>query len=647
MKTTIAALFLFFIVLAYQYEVYGQKIETIDSLRLELSKPGITDTSQVHLLLTISMKYQGFQTDSAMAYALASLNRSEVLQYTKGRADALLHIGRLKRDQDNVVEALNEMFTALKLYREINDQVQIANALNDISIIYANSGDYQKSLEYFTQALGIFRQMGDTKGESYALNNIGMIYLELNDEKMAKDYFIQSLKIKEKNNDLYGISRGYNNLGSIAENNQEWDEALLYYSKADSLFVKTNDIRGQAGNYLAIGRVKDNQGKINEAKKFAALALKKGEEVKALSSMLNASQLLASLEEKEGNYKASLGHQKLYNQISDSLNNEGHKANLEELKAKFNFEEKEREIVLLKKDKELQQAVVERKNIITYALSAGIALMLVILSLVYYAYRATKSKKDSLMLKNLEIEQQRNDLDKLNKEKDRFFSILSHDLRGPLGSLKGLSHLLTGHLDALTPEELIQIRTKIDNSLDNLTELINNILEWSIASSQKRKAKFDKVNTVELIEKNILLYKSIAESKGVTIRHNSQFELFAYADYHAIDTVIRNLLSNSIKFSHENKLVTIAATKSKGAVFISVKDQGIGIPLNILDNLFTLNGDTQPGTHNEKGTGLGLTLCKELMKENKGDIQVKSKPGEGSEFIVSVPLFNELVTQPA
>lgn len=642
MNPTVAGL-LVFILFTLCVPVHAQKRERIDSLKHELTNTH-PDTTQVQMLFSISMAYWSFQPDSAMVYAAASLEKAEAIQYTKGRADALLHIGRLKRDRDQVAEALNDMFAALKLYREINDRVQIANSLNDISIIYANSNDYKKSLVYFKQALEIFQQMKDEKGESYALNNMGIIYQELGDEATAKDYFIRSLKIKEKRKDLYGISRGYNNLGSIAENNKQWAEALMYYFKADSLFEKTDDTQAQAGNFFAIARVKDKQGKAAEAGKYAAIALEKGKEVKALSSMLDAAKLLATLDERKNNYKGSLAYQKLYNELSDSLNNENHKANLEELKAKFNVEEKEREIALLIKDKELQAARLDRKNIITYSLVAGIVLMVFILGSLYYAYRATRSKRDSLAQKNREIEQQKDALDKLNKEKDRFFSILSHDLRGPLSSLKGFSYLITEHLDTLTTEDLAQMRLKIDSSLDNLTELINNILEWSMTSSRKRQWSFDKISTTELIRKNISLYQGIADSKGVTLIHQPHTEQFAYGDYYAVDTVIRNLLSNSIKFSHPKKDVIISVATSPGTVMISVKDHGIGIPLDIQGKLFTLNENvTQPGTNNEKGTGLGLTLCMELIKENKGDILVNSKPGEGSEFILYIPEYSSRV----
>lgn len=619
---------------------HGQKQKNIDSLHQELKKT-TSDTQQVKILFELSMKYQSFHPDSATYYAQTSLKKANAINYVKGKADALLQIGRLKRDHDGTAaDALIDMFDALKLYREIGDDVQIANSLNDISIVYANSEDYEKSLEYFKQALDIFKKMGDEKGESYALNNIGIIYQELGDDVSAKKYFILSLKIKEKSNNLYGISRGYSNLGSISENNEEWDDALRYYLKADSMYIKTKDIHAQASNYVAIARIKKNQGKTNEAIRYARLGMESGEKVKAFSPMLSASKLLSAIEETRGNFKISLDYQKLYNRLADSLYNQTNKANLEELKAKFNLDEKEREIVLLKKEQELQQARMQTKNIIAYSLSVGIVLLVLVIILLYYAYKTTRSRKNILAKKNKEIEQQREDLAKLNNEKDRFFSILSHDLRAPLNSLKGFSYLITEHVDALTPEELTEMRMKIDNSLDNLTELLNNVLEWSMTSSRKRKWTFTRINTTDLIRKNITLYQTMAESKGIQLVFHPADVQYAYGDYHAIDTVVRNLISNGIKFSHAGTEVTISVRVDGNTLYISVKDQGVGIPYAIQEKLFKLNENvTQPGTNNEKGTGLGLTLCKELLNENKGDIAVKSEPGAGSEFIVSIPEY--------
>lgn len=632
MKQTLVISSIWLILALIPSSLQAQKAEKIDRLKSELSHVA-SDTAEIRVLLSLAMAYQGYQMDSAMAYALQGLEKSKTINNTKGRADAILQIGRLKRDQENSVEALKDMFEALKLYREIKDSVQIAHSLNDISIIYANSNDPQNSLNYFKQSLEIFQRMGDEKGESYALNNIGIIYQDLNDDVKAKEYYLKSLKIKIKNNDLYGISRGYTNLGSIAQSAKSWDEAMTYYKKADSIFVVTNDKQGHGQTYLAMARVKKNQGKLIEARKLALKGYEIAKEINELSVMLRCCKFLAEADEVAQDYKSSLAFQKIYNELSDSLNNQDHQATLEELKAKFNTDEKEREIVILKKDKELSAEKARNNTLITYALSGLLLFLLLTSGLIYYGYRATKSK-------NREIEQQNSDLDKLNREKDRFFSILSHDLRSPLNALKGLSYLLVHHGDVLTADESKEIKKKIDTSLDNLTALINNILEWSMTTSKKRSWTFDKLNTNELIQKNILLYKNIAESKGVRLVQPESDAVFGYADHQAIDTVIRNLLSNSIKFSHPNSDVVVKAAVDGRNVLISVHDQGIGIPAEVQEKLFTVNsGGTQAGTKNEKGTGIGLVLCKELMKENNGDIAVKSNPGQGSEFFVSFPMF--------
>jgi signal transduction histidine kinase len=622
-----------------QLPLHAQQLEEIDSLKSEL-RGDVHDTLRALLLMEVSMRYQSIQPDSSLTYSITALELSRQIKYQRGEADALLHMGRLKRDGGNAAEALHQMFEALRIYREINDHVQVANSLNDISIIYANSGDFKKSLEYFLQALEIFRQRHDDRGISYALNNIGLVYQELGDEAKAVEYFLQSMEIKKKYKDLYGLSRGYMNLGSIAEGRAQWSEALYYFRKADSIAVVGHDMPAHASTSVALARIMAARGKPAEAIRYASLAQTLARQANVFSTELSATRILAAQEEIRGHYKEALQYQKQCKTLSDSLNARSNKQNLEGLKTKFNFEEQEREITLLKKDKELQRERLERRNLLTYSMGGGIILMLMLLGLLWFAYHTARTTRNSLALKNKEIELQKDDLDKLNKEKDRFFSILSHDLKGPLNSLRGFSYLVTEHLDKMTPQELQNMRTKIDASLDGLSELINNILEWSMTSSRKRKWIFDRIDTAELIRKNMALYQTMAESKNLSFVFQPRHDCFGYGDYYAIDTIVRNLLSNSIKFSHARKSVYISVTRENDMVLITVKDEGIGMPPDILDKLFSLNENvTQPGTNNEKGTGLGLTLCKELVKENRGDLRVTSEPGKGSEFVLYIPEF--------
>ncbi|MBA4144558.1 MAG: hypothetical protein C0523_02250 [Cytophaga sp.] len=619
----------------------AQKAERVEKLKAQL-QDATTDSARIHLMITLAMTYEGLQMDSAMAYAKKALSLSEQINDSKGRADALLHIGRLMRDQSETVEALRHMTAALQIYRQIKDSVQIANSLNDISIIYANSGDYKNSLHYFKQALDIFRQSKDEKGESYALNNIGIIYQEMNDHAMAKDYFLQSQRIKIKRKDVYGIARGYTNLGSIEEDEKQWEKALNYYRKADSTFNISDDKQMRGKNLLAMAHIKLIQNKNTEARNLALKGFDIAKEINELSTLLQCSKFIAELDEKAKNFQSSLHYQKIYNQIADSISNKDHKAMLEEMKGKFNVEEKEREIALLKKDKQLNEVIAKNSRLIASALLIGVLFLIVISALIYYAYRTTKTARDHLAVKNAEIEQQRNDLDKLNKEKDRFFSILSHDLRSPLTSLKGLTYLLTQPAESMPAGESNEIKKKMDESMDNLTNLITNILDWSMTTSKKKKWTFDKLDIHALVEKNISLYQGNAESKRVKLIHTPGHPVFGYADYQAIDTVIRNLISNGIKFSHPDSEVIVKTSTEGNNVIISVKDHGIGIPTELMEKLFTLNKSVrQAGTNNEKGTGIGLLLCKELLAENNGTIAVNSKQGEGSEFSVSLPLFHE------
>lgn len=629
------------LLLALAFVAAAQSTREIDSLKVAL-RASAQDTQRVRILYELSTEYWSNTPDSALAYADRSLALSQRLGDTKGEADALLQRGRLRRDQYQQEPALADMQAALKLYRAIHHQVQIANTLNDISILYANADDNPHALEYFGQALAIFRQMGDLKGESYALNNIGIIYHQgMDDPDKAMEYFQASLAIKEKIKDNYGIPRSYSNLGAISEDRENWEEALMYYRKAEVLFAALHDDAASATNYNAIARVLMSQGRYDEAYTNVSLALQKATKAKGLFAAWRSSKMLASLEEKRGNLRQALYYQKQAYDLNDSLNAQRHESRVEEMRARFSAEEQQREIELLKKDQVIREAELSRRNLLTYVLLGGILVAVVVAGGIYYAYWLARRRRDELALKSQEIALQRDDLDRLNKEKDRFFSILSHDLRGPLAALKGLSYLLTHHMDVLTHDEVQQIKSKIDVSLDNLTGLINNILEWSMASSRKRRQLLDKVSTQEVIQKNISLYQPIAENKGVNLVYEAHTETFGYTDYHALDTVIRNLLSNSIKFSHANQDVVISVKKDADKVAISVRDHGIGMSPEVQERLFTLDTAVrQAGTQQEKGLGIGLALCKELMEENQGDIRVNSQPGKGSEFIVSIPEYH-------
>jgi len=245
----------------------------------------------------------------------------------------------------------------------------------------------------------------------------------------------------------------------------------------------------------------------------------------------------------------------------------------------------------------------------------------------------TERKKAEQALRESEIR-----LSELNATKDKFFSIIAHDLLSPFNSIIGLTNLLDSQLKQKDYEGLEKYNSIIQSSSKQALNLLTNLLEW--ARTQTGKIKFNPV-TFELtqeIKETINLSNISAKRKEITIQQNLPSKLPVFADKLMIHTVLRNVISNAVKFTHKGGSIKVSAEKDKDHIKILVEDNGIGIKKEHMDNLFSIdNNYSQPGTQNETGTGLGLLLCNEFIKIHSGKIDVESKEGKGSRFYFTLP----------
>lgn len=226
-----------------------------------------------------------------------------------------------------------------------------------------------------------------------------------------------------------------------------------------------------------------------------------------------------------------------------------------------------------------------------------------------------------------------------NVTKDKFFSIISHDLRGPIGNINSLLEFITDTKNEIPKEEFNQLLSIIKASAKNIYILLENLLVWS--RSQRGLIKFNpfKYNLHDLIKSNINLFSISAKNKNISLINRVEKEVFAYFDFEMIDTVIRNLLSNSIKYTNEKGEISISVRESSEAIEIIIKDNGIGMSNEIKNSLFKVDVK-QPsvqGTNGEKGSRLGLILCKEFIDKHKGEISLISEPNIGTEFTIKLP----------
>ena len=242
------------------------------------------------------------------------------------------------------------------------------------------------------------------------------------------------------------------------------------------------------------------------------------------------------------------------------------------------------------------------------------------------------------------LKESKKHLQELNVTKDKFFSIISHDLRSPFNSIMGFSEMLYNETEAFSKVEIKEMAESIFKTSQETYNLLNNLLEWSGTQTGRMKFEPSEIRIYNIVTSTIDLLNDNGKKKNIVISVDIPEQIQVFADRNMITTVIRNLLSNAIKFTPENGSIKIGAQDTGKFVEVTIADTGVGIKKKDIKKLFRIDTDfSTPGTAKEKGTGLGLVLCKEFITMNNGDIRVESEIGKGSRFIVSLPKGEEEV----
>ena len=231
-----------------------------------------------------------------------------------------------------------------------------------------------------------------------------------------------------------------------------------------------------------------------------------------------------------------------------------------------------------------------------------------------------------------------NELREANATKDKFFSIVAHDLKSPFSNLLGLSEIILENIELYDKAKIEEIVKLMYQSASNSYKLLENLLEWAMTRSGKIKWVPGNLNLNLYIDENIELFSSVADNKQISFQKEMQGDTYVYADKNMVNTIIRNLITNAIKFSFNDGKIFIKSFENGNYIQVDISDNGIGMEKNSLNNLFKIDTSfTTLGTAKEKGTGLGLLLCKEFVDINGGKIWVESEPGKGSKFSFTLP----------
>ncbi len=232
------------------------------------------------------------------------------------------------------------------------------------------------------------------------------------------------------------------------------------------------------------------------------------------------------------------------------------------------------------------------------------------------------------------ITEQSHQLEKLNATKDKFFSIVAHDLKSPLNSLKSFSNLLIDHFDTLNKDEILAMSKQLRDSVDNTIKMADNLITWAMVQMEDYQFNEETIKVKDITSNICDVYQDVALKKGINVNCSVEDSLTITGDKNQIEFVIRNLVNNAIKFTHKNGFVSLTAKSlPDGQVQISVSDSGVGISDEFKRKLFSIGkNQSTDGTDGEKGTGLGLMLSYEFMKLNGGQIDIESSLGKGTTF---------------
>ncbi|MBI3501304.1 MAG: tetratricopeptide repeat protein [Bacteroidetes bacterium] len=338
--------------------------------------------------------------DKAEEYHSRALKIREQLQEKSLIAASVFNLARIQYMQGNHSKALELNFRALALREEVGDKKAIAATYNNIGGVYFSRGEYDKTIEYIEKALQIEKEIGDKEGMSHALNNLGSIYLQRKEPDKALDYINKGLKLRQELGDKKGEAMALDNIGSIYAELGKKEKGLDYHLQALKLHQEINDKEGIASSYVNLGVAYEENGNDETAIEYFKKGLDAAKEITSREWIKNACNSLSQIFEKKKEYKNAYEFHKLYSDTKDSLLNEESSKQIAEMQTKYETEKKEQQITLLNKDKELQDAQLNRQKIVIWSVVGG---LLIVVFLSIFIFRERK-KSEKLLLNILPVE---------------------------------------------------------------------------------------------------------------------------------------------------------------------------------------------------------------------------------------------------
>jgi len=605
----------------------GQSVR-LDSLKSVLLKSPAQDSNKVITLNELAFQSYSYSVKDLNQYSRQALFLSQKTGYKRGEAVAYKNMALSYMLLNGDITALKYLNASRSIFSDLKDSVNIAGVVNYIGCYYASVKDYKRALPYFLESEEI---LGNRQSPiRYTIySNTGSCYEDLKEYNKAAVYYGLIKHHAAESKDYTWILMSLYQSASLQMLREKFDNALVTANQALSIVNSTKvSPRDAQMIYILMGDLAYHFKQYDQAGKFFRLGAASANQVGSqenMSAIYYKTHLLDSI---AGNYKSALQNFKKYQLITDSLINQKKNETIALYDIKYEVDQNEAETDRLIAENQTDDKVIFYQRLI-------IVIALLGLGVIIFALLRLKKLINRLQDLNDKIASQNAELEEVNGIKNKIFSVIAHDMRSPFSEFVGILELTEHQL--ISQEEMAGLLPSINRTVRRTMEMMDNLLIWSRKQMNGISVNPEHINLSVLFRDSIDKLESQIVKKKLTITTNYDKNAVAWADPEMIRIVVRNLLSNAIKFTPELGSIEIESVQTEREVIFSIRDNGVGLSPGQLSQLFSLNIKSTNGTENEAGTGLGLTICRDLTELNHGSIRAESQAGQGSTFYVSLP----------
>lgn len=582
-------------------------------------------------------------TDRSLSYFRKAYDEYIKIGDNLEAGDCSLSLGNAYYELGDFSEAYYFYMQSLNAYEQAGNRVGIAQMENNLGIVAHEMGKLDEAEIHYFKAYEIHLEDESISDQCRSLNNIGLI---LYDRKMldsALVIFTKGIELLNENpefseTDRYILSGLYNNMALVYSDLKEYKKALDMLQIGLVLAKDTEDLYSIGSVYTNLGSIYGKMNRQDSALYYLHRALKMAKSMKYKHLELEVYNELSGLHAGLGSYASAYNWRLRYDTVYKDLFNENQSQEIARIRGLYEQQIKDREIEQLHTETQVQKTL--NKVFIGF-----IVIIVGLVIIITVNLRSKKKTNQILAEKNIQLSGAMEklsvsgeELESLNRSKDRIFSVVAHDLRNPVAAVTGFSELLYENFEEFSTDTQKEYLLQIVQGTQRIQNLLENLLVW--ARSQMKAIKFEPeiLKMKDLLDECVRQLNANLDHKKITCQVKVTDKCVVYADKEMILTVFRNLIINAIKFSFPGGRIWLSSESSPEGCSISVVDEGIGILPEIQAKLFDPNeGLSSPGTSGEAGSGLGLIICHEFLEKNGGSISVESKAGNGSTFIVNLP----------